>query len=40
MEALPFLITVAVFAAIGLAIKIAALRHLKQLGQEQDSSRR
>lgn len=39
-EAVPFLIPIAVFMAIGLAIRIATLRHLRRISHEDNGSTR
>lgn len=40
MEAIPFLIPIVIFGAIGLVVKIAALRQLKHVKQEDNGSHR
>ncbi len=39
-EAIPFLIPIVVFVAIGLAVKIATLRYLKRMRHEDNGSTR
>lgn len=40
MEAVPFLIPIVVFVAIGLAVRVATLRHLRQIRHEDNGSTR
>ncbi len=39
MEAIPFLIPIAVFVVIGLIVKIAVLRQLRHIKREHNGSR-